>query len=254
MTKPPMARLDRLLANLGYGSRREVQDLVRAGRVALDGAPLMDAGARIAVTADLPGRMSVSGQPLDPPAPLTLMMHKPLGVVCSHREAGRSVYELLPQRWRAREPGLSTVGRLDKDTSGLLLITDDGGFLHRVISPRSHVPKRYAATLDRPLRGDEAAVFAAGELMLDGESEPLAPAVLEVLSPTSALLTITEGRYHQVRRMFAAVGNHVTALHRDRIGGLALPDDLDPGAWRRLEPQDAQRIFQADASAGRGST
>ncbi|HEY2357699.1 MAG TPA: pseudouridine synthase [Phenylobacterium sp.] len=238
-----MARLDRLLANLGYGSRREVTDLVARRQVVLDGATVKDAGARIAVTADLPDRMTVSGQPLDPPAPLTLLMHKPLDVVCSHREAGRSVYELLPARWRARIPGLSTIGRLDKDTSGLLLITDDGPFLHRVISPRSHVAKRYAATLDRPLNGDEAATFAAGTLMLEGETTPLAPAVLEPLGSTRALLTITEGRYHQVRRMFAAVGNHVTALHRDRIGGLELPSDLPPGAWRVLTPGEQAALF-----------
>ena len=238
-----MARLDRLLANLGYGSRREVTDLVGRRQVVLDGAVVKDAGARIAVTADLPFRMAVSGQPLDPPAPLTLLMHKPLDVVCSHREAGRSVYELLPPRWRARIPALSTIGRLDKDTSGLLLITDDGPFLHRVISPKSHVAKRYVATLDRPLRGDEGAVFAAGTLMLEGEKDPLAPAVLELLGPTEARLTITEGRYHQVRRMFAAVGNHVTGLHRDRIGGLALPDDMEPGAWRPLTPDEQASIF-----------
>jgi 16S rRNA pseudouridine516 synthase len=238
-----MARLDRLLANLGYGSRREVTDLVGRRQVALDGAVVKDAGARIAVTADLPARMTVSGQPLDPPAPLTLLMHKPLDVVCSHREAGRSVYELLPARWRARIPALSTIGRLDKDTSGLLLITDDGPFLHRVISPKSHVAKRYVATLERPLRGDEAAVFAGGTLMLEGEKDPLAPAVLEPLGPTEARLTITEGRYHQVRRMFAAVGNHVTALHRDRIGGLTLPKDMEPGAWRVLTPKEQASIF-----------
>ncbi|WP_337188855.1 pseudouridine synthase [Phenylobacterium sp.] len=239
-----MARLDRLLANLGYGSRREVQALVARGQVVLDGATLKDAGARVPVAADLPQRMTVAGRPVDPPAPLTLMMHKPLDVVCSHREAGRSVYELLPARWRARTPGLSTIGRLDKDTTGLLLITDDGPFLHRVISPRSHVPKRYLATLDRPLEGHEAAAFASGTLMLDGETAPLAPAVLEPLDARRAHLTITEGRYHQVRRMFAAVGNHVVALHRDRIGGLGLPDDLEPGAWRVL-PSSGQAVLFA---------
>jgi len=243
MTKLPMARLDRLLANLGYGSRREVTDLVGRRQVVLDGVVLRDAGARIPVGPDLPGRLTVAGQPLDPPAPLTLVMHKPLDVVCSHREAGRSVYELLPQRWRARIPALSTIGRLDKDTSGLLLITDDGPFLHRVISPRSHVAKRYVATLDRPLGGGEAEVFASGTLMLEGETEPLAPAVLEPLGPKEARLIITEGRYHQVRRMFAAVGNHVTALHRDRIGGLGLPPDLEPGGWRILSSQEQAAIF-----------
>ncbi len=241
--KPMMARLDRLLANLGYGSRREVNSLVRDGKVVLDGATLKDAGARIAVTADLPARMTISGVAVDPPAPLTLMMHKPLGVVCSHKEVGRSVYELLPHRWRARMPGLSTVGRLDKETSGLLLITDDGPFLHRVISPRAHVAKRYVATLDRPMSGEEGGIFAAGTLMLEGETDPLEPAVLEALGTHQAQLTITEGRYHQVRRMFAAVGNHVTALHRDRIGGLGLPGDLEPGAWRLLTPADHAAIF-----------
>lgn len=238
-----MARLDRLLANLGYGSRREVTDLVARRQVTLDGVVVKDSGAKVPISADLPGRLSVSGQPLDPPAPLTLLMHKPLDVVCSHREPGRSVYELLPHRWRARIPALSSIGRLDKDTSGLLLITDDGPFLHRVISPKSHVAKRYVATLARPLKGDEAELFAAGTLMLEGETDPLAPAQLEPLSPTEARLTITEGRYHQVRRMFAAVGNHVEALRRDRIGGLALPADLAPGAWRILSQDEQAAIF-----------
>ena len=247
MSKPPqkalMARLDRLLANLGYGSRRDVTDLVARRQVVLDGVTLKDAGARIAVTADLPTRMTISGQPIDPPAPLIILMNKPLDVVCSHREPGRSVYEILPRRWQAREPALSTIGRLDKDTSGLLLITDDGLFLHRVISPKSHVAKRYVATLDRPLKGDEAAVFASGTLMLESETDPLAPAILESVGEREALLTITEGRYHQVRRMFAAVGNHVVALHRDRIGGLALPADLEPGAWRVLADDEKAAIL-----------
>ena len=238
-----MARLDRLLANLGYGSRREVTALVARGQVVLDGATLKDAGARIAVTADLPARMTIAGQPVDPPAPLTILMHKPLGVVCSHREPGRSIYELLPPRWQGRLPALSSIGRLDKETSGLLLITDDGPFLHRVISPKSEVAKRYVATLDRPLAGTEAEAFAAGTLMLESETEPLAPAVLEPLGAMQARLTIIEGRYHQVRRMFAAVGNHVTTLHRDRIGGLTLPEDLAPGAWRILSSDQQAAIF-----------
>ena len=238
-----MARLDRLLANLGYGSRREVTALVARGQVVLDGATLKDAGARIAVTADLPARMTIASQPVDPPAPLTILMHKPLGVVCSHREPGRSIYELLPPRWQGRLPALSSIGRLDKETSGLLLITDDGPFLHRVISPKSEVAKRYVATLDRPLAGTEAEAFAAGTLMLESETEPLAPAVLEPLGAMQARLTIIEGRYHQVRRMFAAVGNHVTTLHRDRIGGLTLPEDLAPGAWRILSSDQQGAIF-----------
>jgi 16S rRNA pseudouridine516 synthase len=122
-------------------------------------------------------------------------------------------------------------------------MTDDGALLHRIISPKNHVAKRYLATLARPLRGDEGAVFASGELMLEGEDKPLLPARLEPLSETTAHLTITEGRYHQVRRMFAAVGNHVEALHRDRVGGLELPDDLEPGRWRLMSPADVAAVF-----------
>jgi len=236
-------RLDRLLANLGYGSRREVQGLVDAGEVMLDGAELSDASARLAITADLATRMTVEGRPLDPPPPMVLMMHKPLGVVCSHKEPGRSVYELLPSRWRSRNPALSTVGRLDVDTSGLLLLTDDGGFLHRVISPKAHIAKRYAVTLDRPLVGSEGELFASGALVLESETTPLRPAVLEPLSATTAWLTITEGRYHQVRRMFAAVGNHVVALRRDRVGALDLPADLTPGGYRLLADDERAALF-----------
>lgn len=224
-------RLDRLLANLGYGARKDVRELISARRVMLDGEPLDDPASRIALAPDLARRMSVDGEELDPPPGLVLMLHKPRGVTCSHNEAGPLVYDLLPPRYRLRAPPLSTVGRLDKETSGLLLITDDGGLLHKMISPKSEIPKRYLATLDSPLRGDEAEIFASGDLMLDGEEKPLLPAVLETLSPTSAYVTVTEGRYHQVRRMFAAVGNHVAALHRDRIGGLALPSDLTPGMF-----------------------
>ncbi|HWU80186.1 MAG TPA: pseudouridine synthase [Caulobacter sp.] len=246
MSKALMARLDRLLANLGYGSRKEVQALVAGGKVALDGQAVKDSGARIAVDATLPQRMTIRGLPVDPPAPLVLIMHKPLGVTCSHKEDGEKIYDLLPRRWRLRDPALSTVGRLDKDTSGLILITDDGDFLHRVISPKRHVPKTYLVQLDRPLSGSEGEVFAAGTLMLEGEEKPLLPARLDVVNEKTARLTITEGRYHQVRRMFAAVGNHVAELHRERIGGLILPTDLEPGQYRILPADEAEGVF-ADA-------
>ncbi len=242
----PQVRLDRLLANLGYGSRKEVQALVGAGLVRLDGVAVDEADGRIAVTRDLPERMTVRGRPLDPPPGVALMLNKPLGVTCSHKEAGPLIYSLLPDRWRRRDPAISTVGRLDKETSGLILLTDDGGLLHRIISPKNHVPKLYLATLDRPLKGDEAAIFAAGKLMLEGEEKPLLPAEMEVMSPTSARLTIHEGRYHQVRRMFAAVGNHVTGLHRESVGGLTLPDELEPGQYRLLGEADIAAIFAAD--------
>jgi 16S rRNA pseudouridine516 synthase len=239
----PTFRLDRLLANMGYGSRREVQQLVHGGLVTLDGAEIEDADRRIAVTRDLSERMRIQGKPLDPPPGLALMLHKPLGVTCSHKEAGPLVYGLLPERWRRRDPAISTIGRLDKDTSGLLLMTDDGTLLHRIISPRAHIPKRYRVALDRPFRGDEAAIFAAGTLMLEGEDKPLLPARMDIISSTEAYLTLTEGRYHQVRRMFAAVGNHVTVLHRDRIGSLALPEDLEPGQFRLLSETDLALVL-----------
>ncbi|MDB5483213.1 MAG: rsuA [Caulobacteraceae bacterium] len=247
--KAPTLRLDRLLANLGYGSRREVGQMIAAGMVTGDHGRLKDPGERLAITADLPERLRVGGAPVDPPPPLTLILHKPLGVVCSHKEPGRSVYELLPPRWRRRDPVLSTIGRLDVDTSGLLLVTDDGALLHRVISPRHHVTKRYLATLARPLQGHEGAAFAAGDLVLEGENAPLAPAILEPLSPTSAYLTVTEGRYHQVRRMFAAVDNHVLALHRDRVGGLDLPEGLAPGQFEVASPDQIDSLFRAPGAA-----
>ncbi|WP_269515504.1 pseudouridine synthase [Brevundimonas subvibrioides] len=229
---PPTSRVDKLLGSMGYGSRSEISRLGKVGGIVLDGADLTDVSRRIAVTPDLPDRMQVDGRPLDPPAGLVLILNKPLGMTCSHKEDGDLVYDVLPDRWRRRDPAISTIGRLDKQTSGLLLLTDDGDLLHRVISPKRHVAKVYRATLARPLDGSEGDVFAAGGLVLEGEDKPLAPAVLEVLSPTEARLTVTEGRYHMVRRMFAAVGNHVEALHRERVGGLALPDDLVPGEWR----------------------
>ncbi len=135
------------------------------------------------------------------------------------------------------------MGRLDKDTSGLLLLTDDGALLHKIISPRLSTPKTYRAALDRSLRGDEAQIFAAGTLMLEGEDKPLLPAQLEILDQRAALLTLHEGRYHQVRRMFAALGNHVTALHRVSIGALTLPDDLAPGEFVALDAERIGRIF-----------
>jgi 16S rRNA pseudouridine516 synthase len=243
MTKSPTARLDRTLANMGYGSRAQIAQLARVGAITLDGAPLRDASARIVVTPDLPQRMRVAGAPLDPVPGLVIMLYKPLGMTCSHKEAGPLVYDLLPPRWRARDPQISTIGRLDKNTSGLLLLTDDGGLLHRIISPKRAIAKTYVATLARPLRGDEGALFATGTLMLDGEDKPLAPAYLEVLSPIQALLTVTEGRYHQVRRMFAAMGNHVDALHRVSLGGLTLPSDLAPGTWALLDNEQIAQIF-----------
>ena len=243
MKKTPTSRVDRLLGSMGYGSRTEMARLGKAGGIMLDGADLTDVSKRIAVTPDLPSRMEIDGRPLDPVPGLVMMLNKPLGMTCSRKEDGALVYDVLPERWRRRDPAISTIGRLDKQTTGLLLLTDDGDLLHRVISPKRHVAKVYRATLARPLNGTEADIFAAGGLVLEGEDKPLSPAVLEVLSPTEARLTVTEGRYHMVRRMFAAVGNHVDGLHRERVGGLALPDDLAPGEWRLLDQDQIDLIF-----------
>ena len=246
MIGPASIRLDKLLTGMGYGSRRRVQMLARGGRIMLDGAPVREADGKVSLTGDLVTRLVVDGGRLDPLPGLVLMLNKPVGVTCSHKDAGPLVYALLPERWRARDPAISAVGRLDKDTSGLLLMTDDGALLHRIISPKRRIEKRYRAVLDRPLQGGEAAIFASGELMLKGESAPLLPARLEAVGEREAIVSVVEGRYHQVRRMFAATGNHVTALSRLSIGGLALPADLPPGGFTLLdEPQKAAIFSQA---------
>lgn len=246
MSKPvETARLDRLLANMGYGSRREIGMMAKAGWLTLDGTAVKDESRRVKLEADLPARLLVQGEALDPLPGMVLMVHKPLGVTCSRKETGTVIYDLLPSRWRMRDPALSTVGRLDKETSGLILMTDDGELLHRIISPKHHVPKRYVVGLDRPLKGTEGTTFAAGTLMLDEETTALLPAGLEVTGERTATLTLYEGRYHQVRRMFAAIGNHVVTLHRDRIGALDLPEDLAAGEYRFMTQADITRVFAA---------
>ncbi len=231
-------KLLRTIANLGYGSRKDVTAMFREGRVTDANGDVLYADDRVEHAT-----VRLDGEPLDPPQGLVLMLHKPVGHTCSSKDRGRIVYDLLPDRYALRSPTLSTVGRLDRDTSGLLLLTDDGALLHRIISPKSALPKVYEATLAEPLRGDEAARFASGTLMLESEKTPLLPAELEVLTPTHARLTLHEGRYHQVRRMFAAAGNHVAALHRSRIGGLGL-GDLPEGDWRALDASDVEALFR----------
>ena len=201
---PPVVKLVKLIGNLGYGSRKEVARMFREGRVTDGAGEVLYADDAVAH-----GDVRIDGAPLDPPPGMALLLHKPVGYTCSTRDPGRIVYDLLPPRFRLRAPILSTVGRLDRDTSGALLLTDDGA------------------------------------LLLESEETPLAPATLEVLGPRHARLVLTEGRYHQVRRMFAATGNHVETLHRPRIGGLSL-GDLAPGQWRLLEPADLQRLFATD--------
>ncbi len=244
MASTSTSRIDKLLSSMGYGSRSEMARMANDGRITLDAAPLRDVTRRIAVTPDLPTRMKLDGELIDPLPGMVIMLNKPLGMTCSHEDEGALVYDLLPKRWRRRDPKISTIGRLDKQTSGLLLLTDDGDLSHRVISPRRNVKKSYRVKLARPLNGAESELFATGTLLLRHEKKPLAPAKMEVISETEAILTISQGRYHQVRRMFAAVGNHVQEIHRERLGGLKLPDGMAPGQWKLLESDEVASIFE----------
>jgi 16S rRNA pseudouridine516 synthase len=230
-------RLVRLIANLGYGSRREVQALFREGRITGADGEVLYADDQV----DHP-HIRIDGEPLDPPQGFTLMLHKPVGYTCSTKDRGALVYELLPTRFRQRSPLLATVGRLDRDTSGLLLLTDEGPLLHKIVSPKSALAKVYVAELAQDLRGDEADAFSSGTLMLDAETTPLAPVAMQTLTPRRVRLTLTEGRYHQVRRMFGAMGNRVVALHRERVGGLPL-GALPSGQWRALDAVDLAQLF-----------
>ena len=223
-------RLDQLLGSLGYCSRKEAQGLCDEGRVTLDGQPLDDASRRVT-----PGLVRLDDVPLDFPDGLLVMVHKPVGLVCSHDSSeGPRVYDLLPPRWLHREPKVTTVGRLDKDTSGLLLVTDQGALVQRFTSPRHHVDKTYLATLDAEPGLALIAAFAAGIDLKEGDAvERTLPATLKLLGDRRAEVTVREGRYHQVRRMFAAHGLHVVSLARTRFGDFEL-GDLSPGAWRAL--------------------
>lgn len=232
----------RELANRGYGSRRQVRALFEDGAVTDDQGRVLDEKTRVDA-ALVTAQIRVRGEPIDPPQGMVLMLHKPAGYTCSHDDVGPLVYALLTPRFRARRPVLSSIGRLDRDTSGLLLLTDDGALLHRISSPRHHVYKTYVATLAEDLHGNEASLFASGSLVLKGERVPLRPALLEAGTQRQVRLTLHEGRYHQVRRMFAAVGNHVLALHRVGIGTLEL-GGLASGEWRVLDADEVARVFE----------
>lgn len=184
-----------------------------------------------------PTDVLVNGEPIEFPDGLYVALNKPLGCTCSHREEGELVYDLLPPQWLDRGDGVSTVGRLDKETSGLLLITDDGAFVHALTSPKRHVPKVYEFECSAPVPPSAVALFASGELLLNGETTPCLPAELEITGECTGCLTLHEGRYHQVRRMLAAVGAPVTRLTRTAIGPLKLADlNLAPGEWCAIDP------------------
>ncbi|CAM3586102.1 Pseudouridine synthase [Halomonas casei] len=227
-----MMRLDRFLSETSPLTRSLAKRALKNGEVTLNGEPIKQSATQIDTDNDV---VVLNGERLALVGIRYIMLHKPVDVECNAR---RGLYPRvidlidLPKAER-----LQPVGRLDVDTTGLLLLTDDGHWSHRVTSPRHRCGKVYIAELAEPMEGsaaDWAINQVADGLMLDGEETLTQPAVLRLLSPTQAELTITEGRYHQVKRMFAALGNHVNSLHRSSIGDVALDENLAPGEWREL--------------------
>ena len=237
----PGMRLDRYLSQNTDLSRSQARREIRRGRVTLDGGRVRDPAAAVPVG----GRVSLDGAPVSARGPRYYMLHKPVGwVSVTRHERHPTVLDLLGDEPRA---GLHAAGRLDLSASGLVLITDDGDWSHRLTSPRRQCPKRYRVSLAEPLTEAQATALRAG-VVLRGETSPTRPARLEVLDAATLLLTLTEGRYHQVKRMCAAVGNRVQALHREAIGPLELDPGLAPGQWRALTPEEVRRAV-ADEGA-----
>lgn len=226
-------RLDQVLANCGYGSRREVSRLIRAGLVREQAESVRDPSQKVD-----PAQVTFDGEPLDHPLGITILLHKPVGYVCSHDSSeGPRVYDMLPPRWMERNPQLVTAGRLDKDTSGALVVTDDTKLAHRLASGKREVGKVYEVELDGELDGSVAQQFSSGTLLLKGETDPCLPAQLDCTGPRTCRVRLTEGRYHQVKRMFAACGLHVTRLHRSAFGPFEL-GELACGIWREILPDE----------------
>lgn len=228
-------RVDQLLSRFGYCSRSEARAWLRDGRVTCGAEVMRDPAVRVDTT-----QVQVDGQPVEFPAGLLVMFHKPAGDTCSHdAREGPTIYDRLPARWLARHPAVTSIGRLDKDATGLLLLTDQGDLVHRFTSPRHKVPKRYEVEVGADLSPVMVDLFASGTLLLEDEKEPCLPARLELLGHRSAILELVEGRYHQVKRMLASQGCPVIRLHRIRFGGCDL-GDLEPGQWRPVTPADVE--------------
>jgi 16S rRNA pseudouridine516 synthase len=230
-------RLDNILFSQGFGTRRVVAGMLEAGLVRIGGVPVTDPGARYDTT-DL--RFEVEGREWTYHAKALVLLHKPAGYECSQKpSAWPSVLLLLPPPLRQR--GVQPIGRLDQDPTGLLLLTDDGALIHRFTSPKKQVPKVYEVTTARPVDEAQAQRLRDG-VVLDDDPKPVRAAACESDSPLHLRLTLTEGKYHQVKRMLAAVGNRVEGLHRSRIGQLALPADLAPGQWRWLTAEQVAAL------------
>lgn len=221
-------RIDKLLSATGRWSRKEIRDLIRQGRVLVEGRPVQRPEEKCDPTASI----QVDGQTVDCSPFVYLMLHKPAGLLSATKDARqKTVLDLLPDHLRRR--GLFPVGRLDKDTVGLLLLTDDGALAHSLLSPKRHVDKVYLARVDGWVDQDDCQALAAGLVLGDGTH--CLPAGLKPLGDGSAcLITLQEGKYHQVKRMLAARGKPVLALKRLSMGPLTLDEGLEPGAWRLL--------------------
>jgi 16S rRNA pseudouridine516 synthase len=231
--KANLLRADQLLARFGYCSRREAPSWVKRGRVHLSGQPITDPSQRID-----PSHTSVDGAVVEFPLGVLIAFHKPAGYVCTHEEGDHeTIYSLLPSSLIGRIPEVTSVGRLDKDTTGLLLLTDDGTLVHRWTSPKKHVPKVYEVETDERIPQSAVELFASGTLILRSETEPCLPAQLEITGPRAARITLVEGRYHQVKRMFASQECSVIKLHRAQVGHLAL-GDIPEGTWRSISAAD----------------
>ena len=241
--------LQEILFTQGFGHRRVCLGLVQQGLVTVEGAPCDDPYAEFEPEGL---HFTVEGKPWTYHAKAYLMLHKPAGYECSQRPgAWPSIYTLLPAPLRQRPnkgstPGVQAIGRLDQDTTGLLLLSDDGAFIHKMSSPKKHVPKVYEVGTADPVNAAQVQKLLAG-VVLDDDPKPVRAAACEATGERSLQLTLTEGKYHQVKRMLAAVGNRVVTLHRSRIGGLALPQELRPGEWRWLT---AEQLAAASRAVG----
>jgi 16S rRNA pseudouridine516 synthase len=237
-------QLQDILYSQGFGSRRICAGLIANGRVAVGGTTCDDPLHDFALEGLY---FSVSGKVWPYHALAYLMLHKPAGTECSHKpKSWDSVYSLLPVPLRQRPqksavPGVQAVGRLDQDTTGLLLLTDDGQFIHRMNSPRHLVPKVYEVSTAEVVDSTQVQRLMAG-VVLNDDPEPVCAAACEIAGERALRLTLTQGKYHQVKRMVAAVGNAVVGLHRSRIGSLVLPDDLAPGQWRWLAAAEVESL------------
>lgn len=240
--------LEKLLQGQGFGSRRECRELARSGAVRVRGALCVDPGAEVRWAADEALRFEVAGVEWCYRDRVYLAMHKPRGYECSARPTHHpSVLELLPRPFVLR--GVQCVGRLDVETTGLLLLSDDGAFIQAQTSPRRHVPKRYEAVLAEEATAELAERLVTGVRLSDAPA-PVAALGCVAPGPRALRLVVDEGRYHQVRRMVAAAGNSVVALARTAIGGYALPADLPAGGFVELGDAERARALSVPEALG----